>query len=60
LYQAAALGITLAISISSGALSGFIASKVGSVETYFTDDNHWEELEYDIVDETGDKAEEST
>jgi ammonium transporter Rh len=53
-FQLAALGITLAISISSGALSGFIASKVGNVDTYFTDDEHWGELEYDIVD-TADK-----
>lgn len=50
LFQLYALLITLAISILSGALSGFIASKVGKVETLFTDDDHFEELEYDMVD----------
>lgn len=50
LFQLAALGVTLAISISSGALAGFLASKVSHVDDFFEDDEHWDECEYDVVD----------
>lgn len=50
MFQLAALGVTLAIAISSGALGGFLASKVSHVDDYFEDGEHWDELEYDIVD----------
>lgn len=50
-YQLAALAVTLLISISSGALTGLISSKVGKVTHIFRDDEHWVELEYDLPDD---------
>ena len=47
-YQMAALGVTLGISLISGAISGFIASKCGSVEHLFDDKEHFAHANYEI------------
>lgn len=46
-YQLAALGVTIGIAISSGALSGFIANKVHKVEYHFDDKEHFQHADYD-------------
>ena len=52
-----ALGITLAISISGGALSGFIASRFGKIEELFDDEEHFKNPGYiEVVDEDDDKG----
>ena len=43
--QMAALGTTLAISIVTGLLSGFIASRCGKIDNYFDDTEHFHEVE---------------
>ena len=50
--QLMALGITLAISISGGAISGFIASRPGKIEELFDDEEHFKHPGYiEVVDE---------
>ena len=49
--QFAALCVTLFISITSGLLSGYIASRFAPVEEVFVDHIAWDELEYDLDDE---------
>lgn len=51
--QLAALGITLGISLVSGALCGFLASKCGGDNlTPYVDDDHWhEDLDYNLGEE---------
>ena len=44
--QVAALGVTLAISILGGALTGFIASKIGTLNYQFDDQQHFEGVDY--------------
>lgn len=44
--QLAALGITLAISITSGILGGFLASRCGKLDELFDDSEHFEHAEY--------------
>lgn len=47
-----ALGITLAISISGGAISGFVASRFGKIEELFDDEEHFKNPGYiEVVDE---------
>lgn len=48
-YQLAACGCTLAIAISGGAFSGFVASRFGKVELLFDDKEHFEEVHYDYI-----------
>ena len=48
-FQMAALGCTLALAISGGAISGFICSKFGSLEFLFDDKEHFCHAEYDQV-----------
>lgn len=48
--QFAALCVTLFISITSGLLSGYIASRFAPVEEVFVDHIAWDELEYDLGD----------
>jgi len=52
--QLAALGITLGISLISGALCGFLASKCGGDNlTPYVDDDHWhEDLDYNLGEVT--------
>ena len=45
--QAAALGITLGISIFGGAFTGFVASRCCNPDVLFDDDEHWRELEWE-------------
>jgi hypothetical protein len=45
----AAIGVTLGIALLSGALSGFLSSKCGSLDEFFDDKAHFHECEYDIV-----------
>jgi len=45
----AALGITLGISITGGALSGFVCSRFGNLEELFDDKQHFLHAEYDSV-----------
>jgi len=42
----AALGCTLAIAIFSGALCGFISSKIGSLDYQFDDEAHFEGVDF--------------
>lgn len=51
--QLAALGITLGISLVSGALCGFLASKCGGDGLHpYVDDDHWhEDLDYNLGEE---------
>lgn len=44
--QIAALGVTLAISIFSGALSGFIAGRCPMPDYNFDDTMHFEDVDY--------------
>lgn len=44
--QVAALGCTLAISIIGGAISAFIASKIGGLDHQFDDNENFEHVEY--------------
>ena len=48
-YQLAALGITLALSIGGGAISGFVASRFGHVDELFDDLEHFHECDYTEV-----------
>lgn len=48
--QIMVLGITLAIALSTGALTGFIASKFGSVEGVYHDKEHWDHVDKDEVE----------
>lgn len=36
------------MALSSGYLSGFIAKKLGSLNTVFSDEDHWDEVPKDI------------
>ena len=45
--QAAALGITLLISIFGGAFTGFVASRCCNPDILFDDEEHWRELEWE-------------
>ena len=47
--QLAAIGVTLGIALLSGAFSGFVSSKCGSLDEFFDDKAHFHECEYDIV-----------
>jgi len=49
--QFAALCVTLFISITSGLLSGYIATRFAPVEDVFVDHLTWDECEYDLEDE---------
>jgi len=50
--QLMALGITLAIAISGGAISGFVASRFGKIEELFDDEEHFKSPGYiEVVDE---------
>jgi len=49
--QFAALCVTLFVSITSGLLSGYIASRFAPVEEVFVDHLAWDECEYDLEDE---------
>jgi hypothetical protein len=44
--QLAAMGITLAIAITSGLVCGFIASRLPFPEKFFDDTEHFAEVEY--------------
>ena len=46
--QLCALGVTLGISLLGGAFSGFIASRAGSPEFFFDDEQHWAECRFDV------------
>lgn len=50
-YQLGALFVTLAISLSGGAITGFITSRCCSVEELFDDKEHFHEVEYEGVSE---------
>jgi hypothetical protein len=39
--------VTLGLSIGGGALSGFLCSKIGTLEKVFEDEPHWDELAHD-------------
>ena len=55
--QVAALGCTLAIAIIGGAISAFIASKIGGLEYQFDDTVHFEDVEYaDAISRYSEKA----
>ena len=55
--QICALGVTLGISLLGGAFSGFIASRAGSLNHFFDDEEHWYECRYDMPLEVDDKPE---
>lgn len=48
-FQMAALGITLGISITGGALTGFLCSRFGNLEELFDDKQHFLHAEYDLA-----------
>jgi len=43
LMQFAAVGVTMAIALLSGALTGLLTSKAGEVLTVYNDEEHWED-----------------
>ena len=45
-FQLAAMGITLAIAITSGLVCGFIASRLPFPERFFDDSEHFAEVEF--------------
>ena len=49
MYQLAALGVTLALSIVGGLLSGFIVSRGCKAGNFFDDEEHFHEVLYDIA-----------
>lgn len=51
-----AVGITLAISIGGGVISGFIASRFGKIEELFDDEEHFKNPGYIEVVEDDDKG----
>ena len=51
-----AVGITLAISIGGGAISGFIASRFGKIEELFDDEEHFKNPGYIEVVENDDQG----
>jgi len=48
MYQIAALGVTLLISICGGLLTGFIVSNACPIRDFFDDEEHFDKVFYDI------------
>ena len=48
MYQIAALGVTLVLSITGGLLCGFIVSNCCAIDNFFDDEEHFREVEFDI------------
>lgn len=48
MYQIAALGVTLVLSISGGLLAGLIVSTCCTLDHYFDDEEHMRDVKFDI------------
>ena len=48
MYQIAALGTTLVLSITGGLLCGYIVSGICVIDNYFDDEEHFTGVEFDI------------
>ena len=61
MYQLAALGVTLGLSILGGAASGFLVSNCCVPNHLFDDEEHFEEVEFDVPleDVAGDRKTEA-
>jgi len=50
LVQLQVLALTLVVALVTGAFTGFIASKCGSVENLYDDKDHWDHIDKDEVE----------